>query len=450
VLDLSNHAPGVSGKLLVKCEGFNPYGSFKDRLAKVILNDLQERGLLRSNTTLVLPTTGALALSLVPMVKKYQVRIILVVPEQVGEDKLQLLKSYGVEVLRTPWNAPVSSPESCFGVANRLCEEIKGAVLFDEENYDFSSAYDIFASELVKQGIHDLNYAFIPVESMKVAAGLSLALKKLEKDLRIIGVCAENSFRNNASKINSPHPSRIEGMFCHHRNPPEPIPSVIDDIVFVSDFDAFKLTRMLLDDAGLQCGSSTGAVIHAAIKYSNPKGDSFKALCISEDSSLLYPSTLLNYHWLIENEFINKKLDNVFPYMVADLDLPPVISVEKDTKIIEALNCMMERDFDQLPVVNEHKKLIGFVSLAQLQSLRSKAALDDPVYKWMYQWQSRNKNEKKRYVPVTLETKLDDLARFFEKNSVAFVTDDTCKWVIGVCTKFDLMKFAEKVNARFS
>jgi len=178
---------------------------------------------------------------------------------------------------------------------------------------------------------------------------------------------------------------------------------------------------------------------------------------------LLFYSLIFSDDWILEKGLAGPFFTSRFsplaniPLVVADLDLPPVTTITKTSTVKDALDKMLNREFDQLPVVDDHRKMVGFVSLGHLESvLRDGAHLNDAVDRWMYQWTSdpahssiqATGQKKRKYVPITLETSLHDLQRFFEKNSVAFVTDVDCRWALGVCTKCDLMKFLTKFKPR--
>jgi cystathionine beta-synthase len=114
-------------EIFVKAEFLNPGGSVKDRIGLAMIEAAEREGLLKTGGTIVEATAGntGVGLALVAAIKKY--RCIFVMPDKMSQDKINLLKSYGAEVIITPTSVPPDSPESYNGVADRLAKEIPGA-----------------------------------------------------------------------------------------------------------------------------------------------------------------------------------------------------------------------------------------------------------------------------------------------------------------------------------
>jgi cystathionine beta-synthase len=121
---LSKVTDGLPATVLAKVEYFNPGGSVKDRVALRMIEDAEQRGVLQPGGTIIEATAGntGAGLALVAAVRGY--RCIFVLPDKMSEDKVNLLKAYGAEVVITPTSVPLDSPESYNGVAYRLAREI--------------------------------------------------------------------------------------------------------------------------------------------------------------------------------------------------------------------------------------------------------------------------------------------------------------------------------------
>src|SRR5579883_2808938 len=120
-------AEGVAATVAVKVESLNPGGSVKDRVGKEMIAEAEQRGLLRPGGTIIEATAGntGVGLAMVAAVKGY--RCIFVLPDKMANEKIQLLKAYGAEVVITATNIPPDSPDSYNGVADRLARELPGA-----------------------------------------------------------------------------------------------------------------------------------------------------------------------------------------------------------------------------------------------------------------------------------------------------------------------------------
>ena len=140
-LDAVGHTPlvrlnrvidGAPCLVLAKVEYVNPGGSVKDRPAVAMIEDAEARGVLKAGATIIEATSGntGTGLAMAAAIRGY--RCILVMPDKMSKEKIDLLRAYGAEVVITPTNVPNDSPESYYGVANRLTAEIPGAIQPDQ------------------------------------------------------------------------------------------------------------------------------------------------------------------------------------------------------------------------------------------------------------------------------------------------------------------------------
>ncbi|GCB81950.1 hypothetical protein scyTo_0023042, partial [Scyliorhinus torazame] len=125
-------AHGLQCELLAKCEYFNAGGSVKDRIALRMVEDAEQSGELKPGDTIIEPTSGntGIGLALAAAVKGY--RCIIVLPEKMSTEKVDVLRALGAEIVRTPTNASFDSPESHVGVAWRLKNEIANSYILDQ------------------------------------------------------------------------------------------------------------------------------------------------------------------------------------------------------------------------------------------------------------------------------------------------------------------------------
>jgi cystathionine beta-synthase len=125
-------AAGLKCELLAKCEFFNAGGSVKDRIGYRMVEDAEKSGRLKKGDVLIEPTSGntGIGLALAAAVKGY--RCIIVMPEKMSQEKVDVLRGLGAEIVRTPTEAAFDSPESHIGVANRLNKEIPNSHILDQ------------------------------------------------------------------------------------------------------------------------------------------------------------------------------------------------------------------------------------------------------------------------------------------------------------------------------
>lgn len=120
-------------ELLAKLEYTNPSGSIKDRVAQRLLANLEAANKIKDSTVLVVPSSGNLAISLALLAPRHgHYKVIGLVPERTSQDRIQLLKSLGVEIVRTPIEAHADSAESQFSIAKKIATDLPDAILVDE------------------------------------------------------------------------------------------------------------------------------------------------------------------------------------------------------------------------------------------------------------------------------------------------------------------------------
>ncbi|ORX87014.1 PALP-domain-containing protein [Basidiobolus meristosporus CBS 931.73] len=446
-IHLKAQSSAIKCELLGKCEFLNPGGSLKDRVAKRVLEDLESQEKISSDSTLIIPTSGNLSIGLALFAARKGYHIVAIIPDKTSIEKIQVLKSLGVEILRTPADAHHDSPESHVGVAKKLAADTPNSLVIDEYSNQFSvAAHEETADEILQQCNDKLDMIVVGVESGGSITAIANRLRAKLPNIRVIGVDAKgSSITNPDEKLVGNY--KTQGLGTNF-TPPLLNKSLVDEWEIVSDAEAFGMARRLIAEEGLLCGSSSGAVVAAAFRAAVNLESTQRCVVLLNDSARNYDSTLLNESWLIENDLLDKgsadrikrKVQKWRGAAIAELNLAIPVSISKDATIGEALTTMEERDFDQLPVINAKKKMIGFVSKGNLR-LQETLNLTDSVEKWMYKFST-----KKKYIPITLDTPLVELWDFFEHNPVAFVTDTEFKWCLGVVTKYDLIDFLNKRN----
>ncbi|KAI9478454.1 MAG: tryptophan synthase beta subunit-like PLP-dependent enzyme [Benjaminiella poitrasii] len=446
-------------KVVAKLEYLNPTGSAKDRLAKYLLDEYERKNPFSDASdkerTLIIPTSGNLGISLASLASKYHYyRIIAILPERTSSDRIALLKTLGVEILRTPNEVRPEAPESAYSLATKLAEQIKNAIVVDETQLRDLTVYHELAKEIVEQTKSiEVDAIFVGVESGAMLTGIAQYIKKALPNVKIIGVEPNDSVMGN-KELN--HATRQDWKVEDLGNtfiPQSLDKSIVDEWVKVSDQEAYSFARHLIRDEGILCGPSSGAVVAAASKKSN----AFKSpVVILNDAAKNYTSTLLSDDWLLENDLADDLITRELQYIsqdryraasVEDLQLPAPVTIVPEYNIAYAIDLMLEREYSQLPVLSRtNKKLVGYVSLNALQDRleRGLSKLTDTVESAMYSFKKGTEGGSRKYQVITPDTSLAELAKFFEKNSFAVITDENRKWCLGVATKYDLISFLHR------
>lgn len=312
LIQLQKVVRGVYCNVLVKVEYMNPGGSVKDRLAMQIITDAEEKGLLKKGSTII-ESTGSgntgIGLAMIAAVRGY--KTIFTMPDKNSQEKINVLKAYGAEVVICPTNVAPEDPRSYYKVAERLASEIPDS--FFARQYSNPSNpkahYLMTGKEIWDQTDGKIDYFFAGIGTGGTITGAAKYLKEKNEKIRVIGIDPIGSLYAdffNTKKIQSkPKTYLIEGIGEDFI--PETIDfSFIDNIVQVTDKEAYHMARRLAQEEGILVGSSSGAAVFGAIVYLQQKKVSKDAVAVIllPDSGRSYLSKLYNDEWMQEKHLL--------------------------------------------------------------------------------------------------------------------------------------------------
>ena len=293
------HPPG---NLVAKIEYMNPGGSVKERIAVTMIDDAERRGLLKPGGTIIEPTSGntGVGLAMIGAVRGY--RVICTVPDKVSKEKQDLLRAYGVEVIETPTEFGPGHPESYYGVADRLAEEIEGAF---QPNQYFNMAnpqahYQTTGPEIWDQTEGTIDVFVAGVGTGGTISGAGRFLKEKKPSVEIVGADPEGSIYTKGPDGDL-HQYFVEGVGEDFY--PETVDlDLIDRFIEVTDAESFRMTRRLARDEGILVGGSCGMAAEAALQVAHEDHDKL-VVVILPDSGRGYLSKIFNDEWLRERGF---------------------------------------------------------------------------------------------------------------------------------------------------
>lgn len=292
VIDLIGHTPLVSLKKMTglpvyaKAEFLNPGGSIKDRVAKNMVEQAEKDGLLKPGMTIVEPTSGntGIGLAFVGVRKGY--RVIIVMPENMSEERKKIICALGAELELTP---PEESIDGSVRRAEELVEELGNCFLPQQFTNVNNPAihYKTTAVELYEQMDENVDIFVSGLGSGGTLQGIGSYLKEKNPDVRIVAVEPKNV---SALLGHEPGLHSIQGIGDGFV--PEVLDtSLIDDIVEVTDEDAVETARRLAAVQGLLCGTSSGANVWACQKMAERYGDGQRIATVLADRMERYFST---------------------------------------------------------------------------------------------------------------------------------------------------------------
>ena len=349
---LSRLAQGLAPTLLAKVEYLNPGGSVKDRIGLAMVERAERAGQLKPGGTIVEPTSGntGAGLAIVAALKGY--RCVFVMPDKMSQEKIALLRGYGAEVVITPTAVPPDSPESYYSVANRLTEEIPGAVQPNQYRNPANpeAHYRSTGPELWEQTGGAVDVFVAGVGTGGTITGAGRYLKERKPDLVVVGADPEGSIYTSEDV----HPYLVEGVGEDFW--PETFDrSVVDRYVTVSDRDAFLMTRRLAREEGLLVGGSCGMAAVAAVEVAKEYGRDATIVVLLPDSGRGYLSKVYNDDWMRDYGFLPRRGTATVVDVLggkAHHDTPPLVTVASHQRVREAIDLLHAYSVSQLPVVS--------------------------------------------------------------------------------------------------
>jgi len=273
-----------SAEVLAKVEFFNPGGSVKDRIAWAMIEDAEKKGLLKNDGIVVEPTSGntGIGLAMVCAVKGY--RCILTMPESMSPERIRILRSFGAEVVLTP------AAEGMKGAIRKAEEIVKTMNAFMPQQFKNLVNPEIHrkttAKEILETVENKLDAFVAGVGTGGTITGVGEVLKQHIKNVRIVAVEPENSPVLSGGQ---PGIHRIQGIGAGFV--PEVLNvKIIDEIIKVSDEDAYAMAKKLCKEEGLFVGISSGAACYAALKVAKKLGKGKRVVVIFPDTGERYLS----------------------------------------------------------------------------------------------------------------------------------------------------------------
>lgn len=276
--------PGMA-TVLGKLEAANPGGSVKDRICLAMIEDAEARGLLKPGATVVEPTSGNTGIGLAMICAAKGYRIMLTMPETMSAERIQILKSYGAEVVLTP------AGEGMAGAVKRAEQLVKDAPkAFMPQQFTNPANPEVHrrtTAQEILRATDSVLHAFVAgVGTGGTITGVGEVLKRKSPDIKVIAVEPKSS---PVLSGGAPGPHMIQGIGAGF------IPqvlnrSIIDEIITVSDEQAFETAKRLAREEGLFVGISAGAACWAALKVARALGSGKTVVTVLPDTGERYLS----------------------------------------------------------------------------------------------------------------------------------------------------------------
>lgn len=288
-LDKYSKAKGLETPVIAKVEFFNPGGSVKDRIALAMIEDAEQKGILKPGATIIEPTSGntGVGLALASAVKGYH--LILTMPETMSVERRNLVKAYGAEVRLTPGKDGMAG---AIRAAEELRDSIPGAVILQQFENPANPArhYATTGPEIWRDTDGQVDIFVAGVGTGGTVTGVAKYLKEQNPAVRVVAVEPKSSAVLNGGQ-SGPH--KIQGIGAGFV-PKTYDASVIDEVFDVDNDDAIRTGREVVQQEGLLVGISSGAALYAAIEVAKrPENKGKKIVVLLPDTGERYLSTVL-------------------------------------------------------------------------------------------------------------------------------------------------------------
>lgn len=280
---------GLNATILAKLEYFNPAGSVKDRIAKAILDDAEAKGELKAGATIIEPTSGNTGIGLASVAAARGYKIIIVMPETMSVERRQLIKAYGGELVLTEG---AKGMKGAIAKANELAQEIENSFIPGQfvNPANPKAHFETTGPEIYEDTDGKVDIFVAGVGTGGTVTGVGEYLKSKNPDVRIVAVEPASSAVLSTGVAGS---HKIQGIGAGF------VPDVLnteiyDEIITVTNEDAFAAGKLVGKKEGVLVGISSGAAVHAAVELAKrPENEGKTIVVLLPDTGDRYLSTPL-------------------------------------------------------------------------------------------------------------------------------------------------------------
>lgn len=278
---------GLEAKLLVKLEYFNPAGSVKDRIAKAMIDDAEEKGVLKEGSVIIEPTSGNTGIGLASVAASRGYRLIITMPETMSIERRNLMKAYGAELVLTDGSKGM---KGAIEKANELAAEISNSFIPSQFTNPANPAVHEKTTgvEIWDDTDGKVDIFVAGVGTGGTLSGVGAYLKSKNKNIKVVAVEPDSSPVLSEGKAG---PHKIQGIGAGFV--PETLnTSIYDEIIRVVNEDAFETGRKIVRTEGVLVGISSGASLWAAIQLAKrPENKGKTIVALLPDTGERYLST---------------------------------------------------------------------------------------------------------------------------------------------------------------
>ncbi|MDN3205681.1 pyridoxal-phosphate dependent enzyme [Algoriphagus sediminis] len=428
---------GIKGEILVKVEYFNPGNSMKDRMAIKMVEDAEKAGILKPGGTIIEGTSGntGMGLALAAVAKGY--KCIFTMADKQSQEKIDILKAVGAEVIVCPTNVAPDDPRSYYSVARKMNADIPNS--FYPNQYDnlsnTAAHYETTGPEIWNDTEGKITHYAAGVGTGGSMCGTATYLKEQNPEIVTVGIDTYGSVFKKYKETGifdekEVYPYLTEGI-GEDILPKNVNFDVIDHFVKVTDKDAAVMTRRLAREEGLFIGWSCGAAVHGALEYAKAnlkEGD--RMVIILPDHGTRYLGKVYNDDWMRNHGFLEDRTYSTARDIIAHRNGSfSLVSSRTSDSVREAIALMNKTSVSQIPVMDNDEVIGCLTDTKLLAKIIENPDLKDATVKDVME-------DSMHF--VALDSTLDVLSSMVEKEKAVLVRDDSNQ--IHIITKHDILE----------
>ena len=438
LVKLNKVTKGVRGTILAKVEYFNPGNSVKDRIAVRMIEDAEKRGDLKPGGTIIEGTSGntGFGLALTAIAKGY--KCIFTMADKQSQEKIDILRAVGAEVVVCPTNVAPDDPRSYYSVAKRLNRDTPNSIYPNQyDNLSNTAAhYETTGPEIWRDTDGRITHFAASVGTGGTISGTSRFLKEQNPDLVTVGLDTYGSVfkKYKETGIFDPgevYPYLTEGI-GEDILPQNVDFGVIDQFIKVTDKDGAIMARRLSREEGLFIGWSCGTAVHGAMEWAREHlTDDDIMVILLPDHGTRYLGKIYNDTWMKDHGFLEDRAFKTARDIVHNKNgHSDLTTIGAGVSVSQAIQVLNRYGISQIPVTDEDGHIVGSLTDTTVLNrlIDNPAVKDHPVSDVM----------DKPFKFVGLDNTIDALSSLIDRDNKALLVRDE-KEQIHIITQADLL-----------